>query len=590
MRLNHVTQLAALLCLLPLAAAHAEPLGDLGDPARLHLEGNVALTAEQLSDAVRRDWLLQLAAAPSADRDAYVALVRRRLVIGYRSWGFPHADVAVALDEKGQTIVARISEGERWAAGDVGITGDAAIDRAALTRWLTEPQPADHFRVLVARDGVVSVQDTRMAVPSDESLDADQPPTWVRDKPVPFHDTEHASLHAAVRHGLLAQGLPNAEFELGLDQRDDRTVSLRIDVPSAGRPAHVEAIEVSGLERNAREDLLTYCGIEEGMRLDPDTVGGVYHALWRSGRFAGHTVVATPIDRTAGSMKLEVTLVEQADAPLLSATLSEAQAAALRLRDWLANRGPEDGLVATFVAAQATVRIALDGDAIACRADPPAQPPADGEPWLRRSYGVVAARGEVSVIDYAASRRCTAEVRTGQLVAAFGAVADPSKADAHGTFSVLGGIRTRSRGEARMPLAIHTYFDPVCFLALASDDANATAVRDGVLHIDGAHHRLRADAATGRLLSWHSEAEDGQWSAELTTMPRAAATVAELEGIEQDGPVGGGALLGPVVQMLVEAVLAGQDPEQFPEVSPPQRLAAQAVTRLPTTCLRRCSS
>jgi len=82
MRLNHVTQLAALLCLAPLTAAHAEPLGDLGDPARLHLEGNVALTAEQLADLQRRvdGFTLHFRDAVRVDRSATPAVSSASLI------------------------------------------------------------------------------------------------------------------------------------------------------------------------------------------------------------------------------------------------------------------------------------------------------------------------------------------------------------------------------------------------------------------------------------------------------------------------------------------------------------------------------
>lgn len=569
------------LALLALStSALAEPLGLLGDPEALQFEGNQAITDERLRDTLRRDWLVQVGAAPSADRAAYAALVQRRLATGYASWGFPHPGVAVTLPEDGEVVRVAISEGERYTAGRIEITGDEAVDRPALIRWLTQARAGAAFQVVVARDGKITIRDTRMAVPDGSSDDDSRPAAWIEGTPVRFHDTSYGAIRSAVRHGLLAQGLPNATFEVDVEQQADLTALLRVSVTTAGRPAFIETIKVDGLKRHERADLLAACGLEDGMRLDPESVGAIHRTLWASGRFCAQTVTATPTDRTTGGMALHIEVVEQTEIPLLTEPLSEAQAAALRLRDRLADHAREDGLLVSFTFDQAATRLAVDARGVTVRADPlPDADPVTGDTRLRRSYALWAGPGAVSILDYAGRQSRTAKVSGAQVLVHFGALGNPEHPGGHGTFSFFAGVRSTSQADLQ-PLAIRAYFDPVCFLALASEPEHTVAVEDGVLQISGEHHHLRADAGTGRLLSWRATDDENGWRAELTTMPDAAAVLAQRDKIEQDEVVSGIAMIVPVVRWALEAAFAPTEGHADAATAEQQRVAARAVGRL----------
>lgn len=70
------------------AASAAEPVGDLGAADRLVVRGLEAIPAESLREGLLGDADVYWLGLPTADRDAYLASLRRRATVALETAGF----------------------------------------------------------------------------------------------------------------------------------------------------------------------------------------------------------------------------------------------------------------------------------------------------------------------------------------------------------------------------------------------------------------------------------------------------------------------------------------------------------------------
>src|SRR5262249_10781070 len=117
-------------------------------------------------------------------------------------------------------------------------------------------------------------------------------------------------------------------------------VELNITILQEGPHGKVGDIEITGLKRNRREDVLKYLDLKPGVKFDRALLAKLEKRLWDSARFKAFKI--TPEDQTNGGVemvKLNIELNEFAPMPPLSEKLSRGGEAMVRLANWLA--GPE---------------------------------------------------------------------------------------------------------------------------------------------------------------------------------------------------------------------------------------------------------
>src|SRR5664279_2274048 len=98
-------------------------VGDLGDPARLSIEGAQTFTEGDIRRALGSDLDYLVAAHPEATLSECLTALEDRVRAGYRDCGFPDVVVQARFDLPARRIVAKVTEGPRFRCGALQVTG-----------------------------------------------------------------------------------------------------------------------------------------------------------------------------------------------------------------------------------------------------------------------------------------------------------------------------------------------------------------------------------------------------------------------------------------------------------------------------------
>ena len=254
-------------------------VGNLGDTRTLQFEGLQLFTAAQLRGKLECDLRYQAAARPSGDLEQFLRTLEERLVAGYRHCGCPEAKVRANGDEQSGAVRVQITEGQQYRKGQVEVAAPQQVDRAAIVRCLTTVPQAHAWRI--ERDG------TDLAKPKDDTI------VWKPGDPVHYDDLSAVEMKAAVRRSLAEQGFAHAKFNVELGPRDGAgNVNLRVQVENSPEPDRISGIEVVGLKRNSRQELLQFLHVAEGDPLNAVLLERVYNQLKDCCRFWTYKVSA----------------------------------------------------------------------------------------------------------------------------------------------------------------------------------------------------------------------------------------------------------------------------------------------------------
>ena len=358
---NPLSNLLRITCLVGAAAlalsapAALETVGNLGDPQRLVFEGNAAFPNPLLCGALRSSLDYVLAAQPNSPLPDLVDALPKLLVAGYRSAGFGEAQVAARHDTNRGRLVITIQEGPRYRCGAIRVTGAKALPVTLLIDRLRPelsptnmpsakpgpdllaeaarldkdtPSALEQLGLLPAGGITLITNSSQVAVPAG---------TWHTNGFAAFDSGANLRYAEAVTNTFRALGWYGARFTTALaPDPASHTADLVVAIEDEGKPVTLGAIQIAGLKRNNREELLRYVGLEPGMRLTEDIERRVLKKLWDSGRFTqGRSEMGPPDAR--GRATLQISVVELDLAPPLKEEFSDNQKAALRLRDWLQN-------------------------------------------------------------------------------------------------------------------------------------------------------------------------------------------------------------------------------------------------------------
>lgn len=306
---------------------------DLGDPKQLQFDGVSLFSAHQLQCALSFDVKYQVAARPTNQLASFLRTIEDRLREGYANSGCPDAKVAARHNTKREAIVVRVEEGPQYRNGQIRVYGTQVIDEQILAKWLATYQSPRLWGYKIDENWLdpFAEQDEKKAPNygserdnrTDEEVDGQI--FWEANQIHSFRPSDEARLSAAVRLALIELGYANCRFQLlyerhPLDGVVDLRIAIRDDVPHTT----IGDINITGLKRDSRDELLKYLQVSTGDPLDGALILRINDRLADSCRYWQHrpTIIVHPdyplgpkTDGTKATLRLALEEYEPA-APL----------------------------------------------------------------------------------------------------------------------------------------------------------------------------------------------------------------------------------------------------------------------------------
>ncbi len=491
----------------PVAPANAAGrlVGNLGDTRTLQFDGLQLFTAAQLRGKLECDLRYQAAARPSGDLEQLLRTLEERLVAGYRHCGCPETKVRAICDEQSGAVRVQIAEGQQYRKGQVEVAAPQQVDRAAIVRCLTTAPQAHAWRI--ERDG------TDLAKPADDII------VWKPSDPVHYDDLSAVELKAAVRRSLAEQGFARAKFDVELGPHDGAgNVNLRVQVENSPEPDRIRGIEVVGLKRNSRQELLQFLHVAEGDPLNAVLLERVYTQLKDCCRFWTYKVSAVippeqPNQDSISSIGhiLKIEIDEYSEVPPLGKPLSDVDevlrkaglllASTTRSQDFVVEASRLEDATGGIKAVRTVV--AADG-----RASVEVLSSAKGA-W-NIDHALLLSPGALEIYDWKAQQKYVSPLPA---TMTFNLNIKPSRGEKgeYQLSAIVGGAKGPDHdGVAGQPWQVQV--EPVAALYLAHRKEGKRpkiAVRGGELTYSDGFLSLRLDAETGRLKELRCTA--GNW-------------------------------------------------------------------------------
>ncbi|HOX00800.1 MAG TPA: hypothetical protein P5555_04815 [Candidatus Paceibacterota bacterium] len=485
------------------ASSGAERVGSLGGEDRLLFDGAQAFSREGILRTLAMSLEFHARSHPSAPLADHLAWIEQTMSRGYQNRGFAKATVTAQADRQEKRIRVRIDEGPRFLCGDIRVSG--------LEPALAEPLK-DRLRAAAA----ILESPPRIGGPG-----FDWP--WREGDPVPANPASLAALQRSVVTALTELNRHQAKVRVELDLDETRRrADLRIEVENPGVAGVLDQIEVAGLQASSRDDLLAFLELHPGMALAGSVTNDAVRQLYDSGRFRAQRARLSPLSEP-GRFRLDVEVVEYANAPPLHQPLTAEEQACLKLRDWIMQwqTRAEDWVVELDGMRgdrRDSVELVLGSEGLAAvhRQRQAAHP-------SRLDRGLVASPRLVFLCSESQRSKWAGNHWRGQLTAFVllnSLPSQPADDDGGFNFSLGGGWQTASRsGSAGAPFGLRLELAPVAFVHLAHLKQAVCRVEQGVLSIRGrsgteGEMDLMADAATGRLIRFSATqpSELDRWS------------------------------------------------------------------------------
>ncbi|MHC4994545.1 MAG: hypothetical protein ACYTGQ_05765, partial [Planctomycetota bacterium] len=235
----------------------AEQVGAFGDFRRLDIQGAHAAGAERVRDALRKEFHLQMASTPSAQLDHFIDVLKRKLLLGYQNNGFPDAKAVVQIDREVDRLRLEINEGLQWVQGDIIVRGEGGLEDAFVVGLTAKAEESRKVpKIEVGEDGAVSIKGWKHQEEEQDAL-------WEKGKPHSFVKIYEDRLRRGIGKIMLIHGYLDIRFGMEL-VREQGQVDLVIHVVELGPKIQLGKIQVVGLKRHTREEVLGFLGLEEG--------------------------------------------------------------------------------------------------------------------------------------------------------------------------------------------------------------------------------------------------------------------------------------------------------------------------------------
>ena len=180
-------------------AAPTSTVGVLADQSRIHVKGLKTFTETEVKRELFGDMDVATRSVPSSPKLEYIDALKRRLSAGLMFAGFVDCQISAQPSFAGDRLTLTVTEGERYLAGSVDITG---LSASALDRVKSTAQ----YRSIT------------------ESL-------WRKGEPAKYQESLPKSYQEQAQRMLAELGHFSNDLEVTLQpDADQRTVSLQIEV------------------------------------------------------------------------------------------------------------------------------------------------------------------------------------------------------------------------------------------------------------------------------------------------------------------------------------------------------------------------
>jgi hypothetical protein len=321
-------------------AAEPTEVGGYSQPDRLQVFGTQRVSARQLIAALQSDPEILWAGHPHEVMSQYRDVIRRRAETALQHQGLPDARVKTRLDTEAEQIHLDVTEGPQLLAGRIKITGTPAELTRRLTAELLAPRPVATIPALDLRlveQPASNASTSKITVWLDRDLQpvSTTAPTWIEGQPAPCDQPSRTILREQMEQALARAGYDQAKFNLDL-VRDSRrrTMDLTVVVTDLGTTATIEALRVTGAQRNSPAEILDYLKLKVGQATTSRELRDCENKLRSSGRFLRQSITARR-NPDSSAMAVTIDVTEYALATPLSQPLTREEQALLACRSWL---------------------------------------------------------------------------------------------------------------------------------------------------------------------------------------------------------------------------------------------------------------
>jgi hypothetical protein len=494
--------LALIFILAPrvLAQAPAPLVRGASDPATIQIEGNRLITADQIRNAIRYDWLCQYQGTPTAALPTYLLTVRTRLQTAYAFAGFPNAQVEASYDEPADRMTISIDEGQRFLAGPIVIEGlEPAVAQRIAGRLSQRRWPA-YFSTEIEPN---SLTVTSTPAPPEQMLSA----IWEPGKPARLDAAFPRLQGIHIRKAFAEEGLLRVSYDL--DRRlEGEQATLVIKVTDPGVRLVVGEITVDGLSRSSREAFLNLAQIAPGQPITLDALQALQKRLWNTARLSQHDLRVTPGRTNPAQANLHFTVRELPASPTLDQPPTAAEQALVRLSDWAARLAErDDDVVIRTQASRLSVEAVISsrqGTWLRLRHQ-------DADKPIQDTYSLDPARITHWSPDGAVTRT---PLRTAGFYTVLSLLPNRQELEKGSMIAFGVGI-----GSSQIPNSVRLIVN-IAPVSLAEKlhhpdpkERATSTLNDGVLEMRWRDDNLlRCDAATGRILQWDTTAASARTS------------------------------------------------------------------------------
>jgi hypothetical protein len=286
-------------------SADSTPVGSLGRPGSLVIEGAKTFSPDEIREELFNDLDVVAAGRPEALLVELTAVIAKKTAAGYRDAGFCDAAVSVvAADDK---LVMTIVEGMRFTNGEILVSG---------TRQLDAEKIIGRFAGL-------------------ETNGLKHHSLWQEKEPASFSPEMEARLTSRALLAAEDQGCYRATLNAMVKPNQDTgQATLHIHVSDEGELSTLGDVELTGNARNSREVVIAYLGLDVAVPLTRQRRDEIERRLLASGRF---TEVRWELDKPeerGASWRPHLAMQEYELAPLLGQPLSREEDGLLKLAEW----------------------------------------------------------------------------------------------------------------------------------------------------------------------------------------------------------------------------------------------------------------
>ncbi len=274
---------------------------------------------------------------PLAPRDVFLAAISRQLQLGYLHCGFPDSQIIARYDPSADRVVVQIKEGPRYLCGSIEIIGARKIPIQPIVTALTTTN-ADSDVLLQPFQFLDNAPANKTAKRDTEDSN-NRNSMWVVGQPTHFDNISLRHLSSLVTNTLVQNGFFSSQFNLNIvSNAATRTATLQVNIIEEGPLATIDRIKVVGNWLNSREQLLTYLGLQPGMKYSSSLTTAITDRLYHSARFLTNSVSAGRPD-ASGRLTLTIEVIENDQGPLLNGAFTPIEETMLKARTWLAKVG-----------------------------------------------------------------------------------------------------------------------------------------------------------------------------------------------------------------------------------------------------------